>query len=355
MSHKLFRRNGKLYHDIRFRDADGRPDRKKSRCSTDNVAAAKEEGALLEVDLIKEAHLGKRKGANHILGDANQSYLTFQDRHVQTVARLARIEQALDDLGKGKVKLAEFNQELIDELARKMFAKDTKASTKRANLYAPLTAVLNHAHKRGWCARPEFDLPKIDPTETNPFTPEEAFAFVQAARLHHRPLFVFLFCTGCRKGEALQLDWKQVDFDEGIVTIIESKTGGKRRKVEMVPALVAALRQLGPKDSGPVFTTYRGEAYTMPATGGGAGQLGSAFDATAERAGLADRGFHPHCTRHSWASWHYCVNKDILLLKREGGWATLSMVERYAHLMPQKHRAAVLRFWGIDTPLQAVA
>lgn len=355
MSHKLFTRNGKLYHDIRFRDADGTAQRHKQRASSDDRKTANAEGARIETKLINDAHHGKAKGADKGYAQAIESYATFQDRHVQTEQRLDRIGRALIAMGKGTCKLAEIDQALVDELSRKMFAKDAKASTKRANLYAPLTAVLNHAHKRGWCARPEFDLPKIDPTETNPFTPEEAFAFVQAARPHHRPLFVFMFCTGCRKGEALQLDWRQVDLDEGIVTIIESKTGGKRRKVEMVPALIAALRQLGPQDSGPVFKTYRGEAYTMPATGGGAGQIGTAFDATAERAGLGDRGFHPHCTRHSWASWHYCVNKDILLLKREGGWATLSMVERYAHLMPQKHRSAILRFWGLETALQAVA
>jgi len=355
MSHKLFTRNGKLYHDIRFRDAQGNAQRHKQRASSDDRKAANAEGARIETKLINDAHHGKRAGADKTLAQAIESYSTFEERHVNTEMRLDRIGRALVAMGKGNIKLAEIDQSLMDEMSRKMFAKDAKASSKRAALYAPITAVLNHAHKRGWCPRPDFDLPRIEATETLPFTPEEAFALVQAAHPHHRPLLVFMFCTGCRKGEALFLDWRNVDLDGGTVTFLETMTKtGKRRTAELPPAAITALRQLGPKDSGPVFTTSWGRPFE-PCKDGGGRQLLDTFSAACEKAGLGDRGFHPHCTRHSWASWHYCVHKDILLLKRDGGWATLSMVERYAHLMPQKHRAAILRFWGLETALQAVA
>ncbi len=29
----------------------------------------------------------------------------------------------------------------------------------------------------------------------------------------------------------------------------------------------------------------------------------------------------PHDLRHTWASWHYALNRDLLLLKVEGGWS----------------------------------
>jgi integrase len=61
------------------------------------------------------------------------------------------------------------------------------------------------------------------------------------------------------------------------------------------------------------------------------------------RAGL-DPDYTPHDLRHSWASWHYAVHKDLLRLKQDGGWSSVALVERYAHLMPQGQEAAIRRF-----------
>jgi integrase len=55
----------------------------------------------------------------------------------------------------------------------------------------------------------------------------------------------------------------------------------------------------------------------------------------------------PHVLRHTWATWHYAVNKDLLLLKREGGWASVAQVERYAHLMPAGYEDEIRRVWGL--------
>jgi integrase len=54
--------------------------------------------------------------------------------------------------------------------------------------------------------------------------------------------------------------------------------------------------------------------------------------------------FTPHVLRHTWATWHYALNKDLLALKVEGGWANVAMVERYAKLMPAGYEAEIRRF-----------
>ena len=46
------------------------------------------------------------------------------------------------------------------------------------------------------------------------------------------------------------------------------------------------------------------------------------------------KGFTPDHLRHTWASWHYAIHKDLLRLKVDGGWAKVDMVERYAHVVP---------------------
>ena len=50
-----------------------------------------------------------------------------------------------------------------------------------------------------------------------------------------------------------------------------------------------------------------------------------------------------HDTRHTFASRLAMAGADVLTIKELGGWRTLSMVARYAHLSPGHQRAAVER------------
>ena len=50
---------------------------------------------------------------------------------------------------------------------------------------------------------------------------------------------LFLLLTGCRKGEALTLQWPWVDFERSILRLPDSKTGAK-----VVPLGEPALRLL---------------------------------------------------------------------------------------------------------------
>ena len=42
--------------------------------------------------------------------------------------------------------------------------------------------------------------------------------------------------------------------------------------------------------------------------------------------------FSPHDCRHTWATWHYAANRDLLSLMKLGGWKSEKMVLRYAHV-----------------------
>ena len=42
--------------------------------------------------------------------------------------------------------------------------------------------------------------------------------------------------------------------------------------------------------------------------------------------------FRWHDLRHTWASWHVQAGTPLNVLKKLGGWASLDMVLRYAHL-----------------------
>ena len=55
----------------------------------------------------------------------------------------------------------------------------------------------------------------------------------------------------------------------------------------------------------------------------------------------------PHSCRHTWASWHYAPHKDLLLLKQDGGWSSVALVERYAHLLPAGQESPINEFLGL--------
>jgi integrase len=56
--------------------------------------------------------------------------------------------------------------------------------------------------------------------------------------------------------------------------------------------------------------------------------------------------FTPHDCRHTWATWHYAANRDMLGLMRLGGWKSHEMVARYAHVNPDDLAPSIQGFWG---------
>lgn len=161
-----------------------------------------------------------------------------------------------------------------------------------------------------------------------------------AAAKHLKPLLVFLLGTGARLSEAVYLDWRDVDLTGARVIFWQTKNG-KRRIAVLAPSVVAALANLQSR-VGAVFRTDDGHPYADHGSEYG-GQIKSAWRGAIKRAGINPE-FTPHTCRHTWASWHYALHKDLLKLKVEGGWSSMALVERYAHLMPAGHELAIRRF-----------
>lgn len=328
------------------------PDRSKlrvrARAQSDDPRLAAEEAATLEARLLRDAWHGERRGARSF-AEAVVSYLKAAPRHRENIRNLNRLLRVLGD-----VTLAGVDQAAVDRARDKILAADAAPSTVRAAVITPIRAVLNHAFRRGWCDKPHFEIPRQPQGRTLYLRPAEARRLVDAAAPHLQPLLVFLLCTGARLGEALALDWRDVDL-QGARAILWADTTktGRRRNATLPPAAIAALGAL-PRREGPVFRwdtkpnakgqVKRSLPYHKPKSGGG--QIKTAFAAALRRAGL-DVALTPHALRHSWASWHYALDHDLLKLKQEGGWSSLALVERYAHLMPAGHDAAIRAFWGL--------
>jgi integrase len=169
---------------------------------------------------------------------------------------------------------------------------------------------------------------------------DEANRLINACAEHLRPLVIFLIYTGARVGEALWLDWRNLDLVRKHVVFPQTKNG-EARGVPLHDRVVVALANL-PHREGEVFRRPDGLPYERPkrADDFSAGsRIKKAFAGACKRAGIAD--FSPHGCRHTWATWHYVANHDITALMRLGGWKSAAMVMRYTHHNVDEHRHTI--------------
>jgi integrase len=241
----------------------------------------------------------------------------------------------------GTTPLAKIDQDALDRAAIKLYPHYADSSRNRA-FYTPAVAVITHAARRKWCERLVLERPRKGQERTRWLKLDEANRLIAACSKHLRPLVVFMLYTGARCGEALWLDWRNVDLDRRQV-IFEKTKNGEARGVPLHERVVAALANLGHRD-GEVFRRPDGLPYDRPDdddpddTSAGT-RIKTAFKGACKRAEITN--FTPHCCRHTWATWHYIANRDLKKLQVLGGWKTLSMVLRYVHTNVDEHTGSI--------------
>jgi site-specific recombinase XerC len=157
--------------------------------------------------------------------------------------------------------------------------------------------------------------------------------------------FAFSLHTGLRWSEQATLRWRDADLLSGLITVGCSKNGATRR-VPMNSVVRSVLFDLGarrqrPNDpEEPIFAgAYRtvARAFSQAVTRAQTALRGSGKDAS-----RLD-GYTWHANRHSFASRLGMASVDLRTVQALGGWKTLGMVQRYAHLAPSHLKAAVER------------
>lgn len=323
---------------------------------TSDRARAEAYRARLEAKLWDRNFYGERAVVS--LGEAVVRYLEeVQPGRGET----PYVERIVGHFGETKL-LREIDQAACDRMIGAIVKPGSGPATKR-RVISVLEAILNHAARRKWCDRPSFVKPAPPKGKTTWLTPAQVQALLAAAAPHIRPLLHFLVCTGARMSEALELDWAQVDLSRAEAVFLETKNGTKR--VAAIPsACIVTLANLPHRDGAVFRRPYRGgegeglseEAWkigTPYVDKGrvGGGQIKKGWRGACKRAGIADA--TPHDLRHTWATWFYGLSRDPLLLKAEGGWAQLKMIERYAHLMPAALAPQVSTVWGAHPAIRA--
>lgn len=217
---------------------------------------------------------------------------------------------------------------------------------------ATLQAALNHGAKAHGVQAPRLPGVKGAGGEERVIllTDVERARLLRSYNPHAACPVLLLAYQGLRTQEALQLDWRAVDFARRTLFILATEAKTRRgRTVPMHPRVDAMLFGLwhsrGKPDRGPVFLSQRGQPYADTRGRGdreqGGNPLSQAHETACERAGVT--GFRVHDWRHDWAARHVMAGTDLETLRRMGGWSSLRMVQRYASVSIDHMAEAVRR------------
>lgn len=147
-------------------------------------------------------------------------------------------------------------------------------------------------------------------------------------------IVVFALSTGARKGEILNLKWKDVDLVRGIATFRDTKNG-ETRSSSLSEFVIECLRQECQKRI--VLSSY-----VFPNLDGtGPANIQSAWRSVIKKAHLPGVRFHD--LRHTAASYLAMGGASTLEIAAVLGHKTLAMVKRYSHLSISSTASALER------------
>lgn len=275
---------------------------------------AEEIRAKREAEIIERQITGKK---------AHATFLEAAVSYMENGGERRFLERLISHFGSKSI--SHIGQSEVEAAARKLYP-GASASTINRQVFTPVSAIMSHAAKRKLGDKPTFDRPAQPRGRIRWITYKEADKLIAGCAKHLAPLVTFLLYTGCRAGEAMSLQWREIDLERAHATFLDTKNGD-RRGIPLHPRAISALEALKHRE-GHVFLSRGARPFAL--TGAGGGQIKNGFAAACKRAGITD--FRPHDCRHTWATWHYAANRDIAALMRLGGWRSTAMVLRYAHV-----------------------
>lgn len=158
-----------------------------------------------------------------------------------------------------------------------------------------------------------------NPVKTDFFTKEEIIAIVKAAPERFKPFLICAITTGMRRGEIMNLNWKDVDLNNNKIHIHLAKSG-KSREIPLSEDARNLFLSLGPKLEGKVFSlTVDMIRLDYKKT---------ILNANVKHIPLKD-------TRHTFASQFRINRGNLNDLQQFLGHSTIGLTMRYAHLSPE--------------------
>lgn len=214
-------------------------------------------------------------------------------------------------------KVDAIDQEALDEAARKILPKGTPA-TRNRQVYTPTIAVLRYAK-----VTTPFKRPKVERTSAEFAEHEYLEKLLPHCNERLAALLTFMFYTGRRIGDAVKLDWQDVNLQQRTALIRRPKNG-KPIGVYLTGPAFEALANLDDR---------KGKVFGYPARW----SVYKPLKAACKAAGVSY--ISPHkLGRHSFATHALRAGAGIHEVMRAGGWESIQSMMVYAHVVPDDVR-----------------
>jgi integrase len=275
--------------------------------------------AKIKGEIAEGKFLDKRKELKPIsFRDFAKQYLDWRGRERRRLSLMRRLSQ-------------EFESKTIQEITtwsierykakRKEEVKPASVNREISLLKTMLTKAVEWGKLKENPAKP-VKLLKGEARRVRFLMPDEIQNLLSNCADHLKPIVTVAAHTGMRRGEILGLTWDRVSFEQGIITLLDTKNS-ERRDVPMNQTVKAALGEVERK--GPrVFSS---------------GDMKTAFRTALKKAGIADFRFHD--LRHTFASNLVMAGEDLNTVAELLGHKGLQMTKRYSHLSPKFKARAV--------------
>ena len=188
--------------------------------------------------------------------------------------------------------------------------------------------------------------PAVIPTLTR----EDEEKLLAGLDAEDKAIFLVALDALVRLGDVLSLQWEDVNLIESTIRVNESKTG----RTYHVPLSERAAKALGVLRMDLVSVTVSA-GYVFPNAGGDTKQATNSYTQRLKRVcakagvryGRKQGGLTFHAaTRHTGATRMAAAGVDLRTIQEVGGWANLSMLQKYVHPASQALRDAVEKVGG---------
>ncbi|WP_267550283.1 site-specific integrase [Rhizobium rhizogenes] len=267
--------------------------------------------------------------------DGPDAILTFAEavEHYKAAARSHRFLNLVANYWKDML-VKQITSGLIRQAAIVLYPTATGA-TRNRHVIVPTQAVINYAASLELCRHIKVERFEEKYKIKKPVTWEWVQSFMEHANPHLGALCCFMFLTGARISEAIDLRWHEVDLHEAKAIIRQTKIGDER-KAHLPPILVTAIAniQSNREPDAKVFK-YSTRSTAEPQ-----------WEKVWKRAKIERLTFH--CCRHGFATSLLHKGVDPITVAKLGGWKSAEHVfQTYGHAMEDDTLANRL----VDTPM----
>lgn len=233
----------------------------------------------------------------------------------------------------GKIAINAVTPEDIEHLKNKVGKKHQATAN-------AIIALLSHFFN--WC-----EIHKYTPLQSNPCThikkyalagrdrvlPDEQYHKFYEALNYGRKLkqsdpvafdvIEFIFLTGCRKNEAIKLEWDSIDFDNRILRLCKTKRG--RRSIPIGEPAMQVLERAKARRTNNNPYVFPASATQKPFY-----DIRKPWVWLMQMIGMKD--FNIHDLRHNFTTVGILAGEDIAVVSKILGHTNISTTQRYTHL-----------------------